>query len=132
MSTFNSLEEAREFFKDDKFATNNGVKIDELGDDYCVCSLELTDNHRNAYGAVMGGAIFTLSDYAFAVLSNQLHRPTVGQQVSVNYLSATKGNKLFAHASCIKNGRTTSIVKVSVKDELDKDIALFVATGFKL
>ena len=31
MSTFNSIEEAREFFKGDKFATNIGVHLDELG-----------------------------------------------------------------------------------------------------
>lgn len=132
MSSFKTLAEAKEFFKDDKFATNNGVKIDELDDETCICSLELTDDHRNAYGAVMGGAIFTLADYSFAVLSNQLHHPTVGQHVNIHYLSVTKGKKLFAHAFCRKNGRTTSIIEVDVKDDLGKDIALFVGTGFKL
>ncbi len=132
MTTFNSLEEAREFFKDDKFATNNGVKLDELNEESCTCSLELTDIHRNAYGAVMGGAIFTLADYAFAVLSNHLHKPTVGQQVNINYLSSSKGNKLFAHATCRKNGRTTSVINVDINDELGKDIAQFIGTGFKL
>ena len=132
MSTFNSLEEAKEFFKDDKFATNNGVVIDELGEDSCTCSLELTDIHRNAYGAVMGGAIFTLADYAFAVLTNQLHKPTVGQEVTIHYLSSSRGNKLFAHATCRKNGRTTAIINVDITDELGKDIAMFTGTGFKL
>ena len=132
MSTFNTLNEAKEFFKEDKFATNNGVKIDKLDDETCICSLELCDNHRNAYGAVMGGAIFTLADYSFAVLSNQLHLPTVGQHVNIHYLSATKGKKLFAHASCRKNGKSTSVIEVDIKDDLGKDIALFVGTGFKL
>lgn len=132
MSTFNSLDDAKDFFKDDKFATMNGVKIDELDNDSCICSLELCDKHRNAYGAVMGGAIFTLADYSFAVLSNQLHRPTVGQHVDIHYLNATKGEKLFAYASCRKNGKTTSVIEVNVKDDLGKDIALFIGTGFKL
>ncbi len=132
MSTFKTLTEAKEFFKDDKFATDNGVKIDKLDDEICICSLELTDHHRNAYGAVMGGAIFTLADFSFAVFSNHLHRPTVGQQVNIHYLSATKGNKLFAEASCRKNGKTTSVIEVNVKDNLEKNIALFIGTGFKL
>ena len=80
----------------------------------------------------MGGAIFTLADYAFAVLSNHLHKPTVGQQVNINYLSSSKGNKLFAHAKCRKNGRTTSVINVDINNELGKDIAQFIGTGFKL
>ncbi|RAP47221.1 MAG: hypothetical protein BZ135_02605 [Methanosphaera sp. rholeuAM6] len=132
MTTFYSLDEAREFFKDDKFATKNGVVLDEIDKDSCTCSLEITNNHRNAYGAIMGGVIFTLADFSFAVLSNQLHRPTVGQEVTIHYLSSSKGNKLFAHATCRKDGRTTSVINVDITDELGKDIAWFVGTGFKL
>ena len=53
MSTFNSIEEAREFFKDDKFATNTGIQIDELTDESCQCSLKLNDGHKNAVGGVL-------------------------------------------------------------------------------
>lgn len=132
MANFNSLEEAREFFYKDKFAVETGVTLDELTEDKAICSLEITDIHKNAYGGVMGGVIFTLSDFAFAVLSNQLHQPTVAQQVSINYLSAPKGNKLTAEAYCRKNGRTSSIVIVDVSDDVGRDVAQFVGTGFKL
>ncbi|MBQ9025100.1 MAG: PaaI family thioesterase [Methanobrevibacter sp.] len=132
MSTFSSIEEAREFFKNDKFATNNGVKLDKLDDESCECSLELNDNHKNAVGGVMGGVMFTLADFAFAVLSNNLHSPTVAQQVSVNYLSAPKGNKLIAKAICKKNGRSSSIINVDVTDDTGRDIVQFIGTGFKL
>lgn len=132
MANFNSLEEAREFFYKDKFAVETGVTLDELTEDKAICSLEITDIHKNAYGGVMGGVIFTLSDFAFAVLSNQLHQPTVAQQVSINYLSAPKGNKLTAEAYCRKNGRTSSIIIVDVSDDVSRDVAQFVGTGFKL
>jgi acyl-CoA thioesterase len=49
MAVYNSTEEAREEFKNDKFATINGVKLDELTEEYSICSMELTDNHKNAY-----------------------------------------------------------------------------------
>ncbi len=132
MSTFNSIEEAREFFKGDKFATNLGVNLEKLDEDSCECSLELNDGHKNAVGGVMGGVMFTLADFAFAVLSNNLHSPTVAQQVSVNYLSAPKGNKLIARAVCKKNGRSSSIINVDVSDDTGRDIVQFVGTGFKL
>ena len=80
----------------------------------------------------MGGAIFTLADFAFAVLSNHIHMPTVAQQVSINYLGTPKGGKLIARAVCRKNGRSSCIVNVDVVDDTGKDIAQFVGTGFKL
>lgn len=132
MANFEDIESAREFFYQDKFAVDTGITLDELTEDKAICSLELTDNHKNAYGGVMGGVIFTLSDFAFAVLSNQIHQLTVAQQVSINYLSAPKGEKLIAEATCRKSGRTSSIVIVNVSDDTGRDVAQFVGTGFKL
>lgn len=130
--TFQTLDEAREYFQGDRFAMNSGITLDELTDEGCVCSMTLCDDHRNANGGVMGGALFTLADFAFAVLSNHLHRPTVAQQVSVNFISAPKGVRLFATARCRKNGRTSCVINVDVSDDAGRDIAQFVGTGFKL
>ncbi|MBE6500655.1 MAG: PaaI family thioesterase [Methanobrevibacter thaueri] len=132
MSNFKTIESAREFFYKDKFAVNTGISLDELTSDIAVCSLNITDNHKNAYGGVMGGVIFTLADFAFAVLSNQIHQLTVAQQVDIHYLSAPKGNKLIAKATCRKNGRTSSIVNVDISDDTGRDVAQFIGTGFKL
>lgn len=132
MANFNSLEEAREFFYKDQFAVTTGVVLDEITEDEAICSLEITDNHRNAYGGVMGGVIFTLADFAFAVLSNQIHQLTVAQQVDIHYLSAPKGDKLIAKATCRKSGRTSSIVNVDISDDTGRDVAQFIGTGFKL
>ena len=132
LTTFESIEEAREFFNGDRFAAGMGIHLDELEDDYCVCSLEIRDDFRNGFGAVMGGAIFTLGDFAFAVLSNQLHKLTVGLQVSINYLRGAKGEKLIAKATVRKDGRTTSVINVDITDDTGRDIAQFVGTGYKM
>jgi acyl-CoA thioesterase len=132
MVNFETLESAREFFYKDKFAVNTGITLDEITEDKAVCSLNLTDEHRNAYGGVMGGVIFTLADFAFAVLSNQIHQLTVAQQVDIHYLSAPKGDRLVAKATCRKSGRTSSIVNVDVSDDMGRDVAQFIGTGFKL
>jgi acyl-CoA thioesterase len=80
----------------------------------------------------MGGAIFTLGDFAFAVMSNQLHKLTVGLQVSINYLSGAKGEKLIAKATVRKDGRTTSVINVDITDDTGREIAQFVGTGYKM
>ena len=132
MGTFGSLEEVREYFKNDRFATNAGMKVDEFSDDRVVCSVDITDDHKNANGGVMGGAIFTLADLAFAVMANNIHKPSVASQVSINYLSAPKGKILKAEARCLKSGKTTSVLTVNVSDDTGRNVALFTGTAFKL
>ena len=132
MAGFNTIDEARDYFYNDKFATENGMTLDELDETHAVCGLTVTARHKNAYGGVMGGAIFTLADFAFAALTNDLERKTVAQQVSINYLSAVKGERLVARASFRKDGRSSCVVNVDVTDDTGRDIAQFVGTGFKL
>ncbi len=132
MGTFKSAEEAREYFKGDRFATLNGMELIDLTDEMSLCSMALGEGHKNANGGIMGGVIFTLADLAFAALANQIHLPTVAQQVSINYLNAPRGESLSAKASCLKNGRTTSVITVDVTDSLGRHIARFTGTGFKL
>ncbi len=132
MSTFKSIEEAREHYKDDKFATGAGVYIEELSDGYCKCSMRLDERHRNAIGGIMGGAIFTVADLAFSAASNNIHQPTVAQQVSMNFMSTVKGDTLIAEAKCKKDGGSSCVYNVDVTDNTGRGIAQFVATGFKL
>lgn len=132
MNGFETLQEAREYFAGDRFATENGMTLDELSADRAVCSLELTARHRNAYGGVMGGAVFTLADFAFAALTNDREHVTVAQQTSVNFLSAAKGAKLTATARYRKNGRSSCVVAVDVADDAGRDVAQLTAVGFKL
>ena len=132
MGGFKDIEEAREYFSNDRFATENGMVIDELDAEHSVCSMTLSARHRNAYGGVMGGAIFTLADFAFAALTNDRERVAVAQQVSVNFLAAAKGDRLIATARYKKDGRASCVVNVDVVDDTGREIAQFVGTGFKL
>ena len=131
MNTFRDLAEAQKYFEGDRFAVENGMAIDEIGDGTSACSMTLGPRHKNANGGVMGGAIFTLADFAFAAACNNRHRPTVGLQVSINYMSAPRGDRLIARARCVKDGRTTCVYNVEVTDELGRQVAQFVGTGFK-
>ena len=132
MAEFKSLEEARAFFEMDRFATENFITLEELSEGRSVCSVKLGFRHQNAEGGVMGGAILTLIDFAFATAASNMHRPTVAQQISMNFLNSVKGKVLTAEAVCRKDGRTSCVYQVNVKDDLGRDIAQAVATGFKL
>ena len=132
MSNFKTIDEARAYFSGDRFATENGMTLEERDESHSVTSLALGARHRNALGGVMGGAIFTLADFAFAALTNDRERVAVAQQVSVNFLAAAKGDRLIATARYKKDGRASCVVNVDVVDDTGREIAQFVGTGFKL
>ena len=132
MTTFTTLQEARSFFTNDHFATDNGFTLEALTDDGAVCAVNLSERHQNAEGGVMGGAILALADFTFAVASVNAHRPTVAQQVRLSFLNASKGSRLISTATCIKSGRSSCVYRIDIKDDLGKDIAQAMFTGFKL
>lgn len=120
----------RELFKGDRFATDNGMVIDEIGDHYAKCSVELKDVHKNAMGGVMGGVHFTLADFAFAVAANWQHMGTVALSTDVAFIGAVKGSKLTAEAVLVKNGRSVCCYHITVKDDLGNIAADVKTVGF--
>lgn len=130
MENKKTLEEVRMIFEGDRFATENGAVIEKIGDHSATCSLIITDSHRNAMGAVMGGTYFMLADFAFAVAANWEKMGCVSLRSDISFLGAAKGKKLIAEAICVKNGKTTSCYRIDVKDELGNLAATVTATGY--
>lgn len=125
-----TLDEVRGRFSHDRFATVNGAVIDEIGEGYAKCTMVLNDTHRNALGAVMGGAIFTLADFAFAVASNWNKNPQVSLGASISFLGRAKGERLTAEARKVKEGRKTCYYEIMVTDELGNQVAHMTSNGF--
>ncbi len=126
-------EQAREYFAEDRFATETtGIAIDEARDGYARCSLKVDGRHLNAAGVVMGGAVFTLADFAFAVASNPGQPNTVSMTSNIDYLSPARGPVLTAEASCIKSGKRTCTYIIDVFDTDGTRCALVTAVGHRL
>ena len=130
MDNKKTLSEVRKIFEADRFATENGAVIEEIGDRSAACSLILTDSHRNAMGAVMGGVYFMLADFAFAVAANWEKMGCVSLRSDISFLGAAKGEMLIAKAVCVKDGRTTACYRVDVTDELGNLAATVTVTGY--
>ena len=133
MTEKTDLEKAREFFRGDFYATKaSGIIIEEVGEHYARCSMEITRNHQNAYGGVMGGATFTLADYTFAVASNFNQPQTVSVTSQINFIGMAKGKKLISESHLIKDGRTTCLYEIEIKDDLENKVAFVTISGMKL
>lgn len=132
MGCFKTMDEALGFITQDRFAAGNGMHLDEYDDNGCVCSMEIREEHRNALDMVMGGVIYTLADMAFAVAANNDNYMSVALDSNVNFLSASKGSRLFAKATRIKSGRNTGVYQILVTDDLGKKVALVTETSMKV
>ena len=126
------LEQVRAVFENDRFATENGMVIDEIGDHFAKCSVTLTSRHRNALGGVMGGVHFTLADFAFAVASNWQGEQTVALTSDASFIGAVKGERLIAEAKLLKNGRSVCCYQIEVRDELGNLAAAVKTVGFHI
>lgn len=126
------IAEVRDFFEGDRFATEAcGCHVVEAARGHAVCSFDIADVHLNAQHRVMGGAIFTLADFALAVACNVGEPPTVAVCNTIEYMSAVRGKRLIATCDADKSGRAMGFYTVSVTDELGTPVARMVASCFR-
>lgn len=131
-----ALERAREFFAKDRFATQvMGIEIDCVDEKGAICSLTLDERHINAEGDIMGGVIFTLADFAFAVAANLDQPKTVTLSSQTTFLYPPRGKRLIAQAVQIRRGHNTCYYQVTILDCEGKDgnqtiVAMVGITGF--
>ena len=127
------LEEAREFFSHDRYATvATGIEIDEIGENYAKCSLKLTENHLNAVNHVMGGVAYTLADFVFAVSTNFQKPPTVTTVSQISYLASPKGKILYGESKCLKEGKRNCFYEITITDDLGTKVAVVMTSGAHL
>jgi len=126
------IDQIRDFFAHDLFAYEAcGCRIVEASQGHAVTAFDITPTHRNAMGAVMGGAIFTLADYALAVACNVGEKPTVSVSNTIEFLSGARGNRLIATCDVDKSGHSLGFYTVDIRDELGTQVARMTATCFR-
>lgn len=127
-----TIEEIRARFTGDRFATEvMGIEIQEAGPGRAVCRMTLKPEFVNANNAPMGGALFSLADFAFAVAANgHADRVTVSQHASATFLAPAKGKTLTAVASCLKAGRRTCLYVVDIRDDAGTFVLHMTVNGF--
>ena len=127
-----SLDEVRAYFCHDRFASEAcGCEVLEASHGHAVTSFTIADVHRNAQGAVMGGAIFTVADFALAIACNMGENPTVSVSNTIEFFAGAKGTRLIATAEADKSGRNLGFYTVDVRDDLGTHVARMTATCFR-
>ena len=109
-----------------------GIVIEEADIDYAKCSLKLQSKHKNANDKIMGGALYTLIDIAFAVAANTRSTPTVTLSANIEYLSNVLcEGRIEAIAKCVKSGGRICVFTVDVYHDSGKHIATSTMKGYR-
>lgn len=127
------LEEAKNFFIKDRFAmVTAGIDILEVGPKYAKCILNINEKVFNVAGTVMGGAIFTLADFTFAVASNFKQGHAVSVNSTINFFRPGTGKFLVAESEIVKDGKTIINYNINVHDDQERLVAVVNITGMRL
>ncbi|MDD3885862.1 MAG: PaaI family thioesterase [Victivallaceae bacterium] len=126
-----SFDEIKEHLnRSDRFCIYNKMKITVIKLGYAEAVLPISENTFNGLNTVQGGAIFTLSDFAFAGAANSYGAPTVAMNASFSFIRPGVGKELKAVASIVHRGRRTAVCDVDVWSDDGKQVAHGTITGF--
>ncbi len=124
------LELTKRFFEDDGFVKLAGIEILEATAEKAVVWAKIDDRHRNANGAVQGGMLYTLADFAFAVLGNHIHPVTVTQVGQISYVKAAMTDEVTATATEKVRAGHTTISEVVIRDKAGQTVCVCTFNGF--
>lgn len=124
-------EQILEYFKNDRFAAHNGIKLVKAEPGWAVTEIDVTEIHMNALNMIQGGVIFTLGDFAFAAASNAAGQVTVGINAHISYFKESKGKKLIAEAKEVSSSNKLTNYHVNVYNEHKELIAQLQFTGYR-
>ena len=120
----------REQFAKDKFATDClGAVVDSFEGDEAVVSFEIGPQHLNAFGGLMGGTVFTLADFAFAVATNHAGNVVVSVVSNIEFIGSVKGTRVIARVVPDKIGNSLCFYTITVTDDLGNLVAKASFTG---
>lgn len=124
-------EGAQEFLEQDNFAQLAGVEIVSAGVGYCKVKLHIEKKHLNGANVVMGGAIFTLADFAFAVASNSHGELALAINGNISFLKGKSEGVLYAEAVEMVDPKKLGVYDVKVLDEAGDIVALFTGMVYR-
>ncbi len=105
----------------DNFAKFLGFKVLELGQGFAKVLGHSSETSLNGAGVVHGGYIYTLADYAFALITNTDEHIALSSNATINYMEAVKPNTvLLATAKLSHEKLKTSICDIVITDETSK------------
>lgn len=118
-------------FENDRFAALSNIEVVDISPGKAITRMEVSDMHLNSIGTVHGGALFTLSDFTFALAANSHGTVTVAINANISYLKAATKGVLTAKARELSVGGRIASYTVDVYDESNDLICVFQGMAYR-
>ena len=125
------LKFTRDYQKKIPFVSHLKILTEELGEGTAKLSLPVEPHLTNSLGTVHGGVIVSLLDVALCTAARTLHPDSLGVitiDLSTSFIGGGSGDRLFAEARVMKDGRSMSFVEAEAKNEDGSLVAKAIAT----
>jgi len=113
------------------FAHLVGIEVVSVSPGRAVCRMAVRDEHKNPFGTVNAGAIYTLAETAFGAAVNSHGIAAVAVNLSIAYLNPANGGVLTATAEELSAGGRMATYAVRVTDESGTLVADVQAMGYR-
>ena len=118
------------FFEKDGYVKLSGIEIVEVTKEKAVVRAKIGAEHVNVAGAVQGGMLYTVADFAFAVLGNYLHPTTVTQGGHISYIRAARTSEITATATETVRVGHNCVSEVIIRNDKDEIVCVCSFNGF--
>ena len=119
------MDKIKTFFKNDKFATLNGIVLTDCRPGYAKAQVEIEERHLNGANVVHGGLLFTLADFCFAAAVNSYGIVTLSINASISYFAKSTTGIITAEATEISRSNKISSCDINVFDQTGQLLANF-------
>jgi len=131
----NKLDVITEKFKNDNYAKNYGIILDDLTENTIKMHMQLKPEMNNFNGRPHGGAIYGLADVAFSLIGNNQNNISVALDCTINYHASPKSDDiLIVEGKLIKQTRKIGTYLFDIYTEIDGNrtiIATMLSTLYR-
>ena len=105
---------------------NLGIEFTEIGDDYIIARMPVTEKTKQPYGILHGGASCVLAESlgstAAALSMDSEKKYPVGIEINANHLSSPTEGFVYAKAMPVHIGGSTSVWNIDITDDAGKRV----------
>jgi acyl-CoA thioesterase len=109
------------------FIKHNNYKVEEVTNEHCKMSVELTEDAINPNGTAHGGLMFGLADTTMGLLVRTTGRNVTTINAQIDYLKPENGSKIICIAEPLKVGKSTAVYRANIYNE--EEILISTVTG---
>ena len=103
-----------------------GIEVTEIGDDYIVARMPVTEKTKQPYGILHGGASCVLAESigstAAALSMDGSKKYPVGIEINANHISSPTEGFVHAKAVPVHIGGSTSVWNIDITDDAGKRV----------